>query len=83
MNSAVGKKIHNGPIKSNPLVKLETSAKKLEWNSSSFHFGDRRMSITQKPVVKAWPSVFYVGTTTCTYLESGNGVSRNLGLGCY
>ena len=28
--------------------------------------GDRRMSITQKPVVKAWPSVFYVGTTPRT-----------------
>ena len=69
--------------KSNPLVKLETSAKKkLEWNSSSFHFRVTEGCQLHKSQLSKHGHQFFMQVLH-TYLESGNGVSRNLGLGCY
>ena len=70
--------------KSNPLVKLETSAKKnLEWNSSSFHFRVTEGCQLHKSQLSKHGHQFFMQVLLHTYLKSGNGVSRNLGLGCY
>ena len=91
MNSALTRQKSRISVKRSTIAQLNLThqcnlkpQQKKNLNGIQVHFplGDRRMSITQKPVVKAWPSVFFMQVLH-TYLESGNGVSRNLGLGCY